>query len=98
MAFISYNKLLESEFNIVNIPKRDKLQDLKNNPLKLEVHDTNKKDEKITTDLEPIKTENVINKGYLDDKILKINGHFSSLERDYNEYILQYNKQCVEEI
>ena len=30
--------------------------------------------------------------------MLKIDGHLSKLEKDYNEFILQYNKQNVEEI
>ena len=67
------------------------------NQLKLEVHDTYRKDEKITTNFEPIDNSDVINKGYLDDKLLKINGHLSKLEKDYNEFKLQYNKQSVEE-
>ena len=37
-------------------------------------------------------------KCYLDDKLLKINGHLSKLEKDYNEFQLQYNKQNVEVI
>ena len=97
MAYISYNKLWESEFDGI-VSKRDKLQDLNINNLKLEVLDTYKKDEKITTDFKPIDNEDVINKGYLDEKLLKINGHLSKLEKDYNELKLQYNKQSVEEI
>ena len=46
MAYISYNKLWESEFDGI-VSKRDKLQVLKINQLKLEVQDTFKKDEKI---------------------------------------------------
>ena len=38
MAYISYNKLWESEFDGI-VSKRDKLQDLNINRLKLEVHD-----------------------------------------------------------
>ena len=30
--------------------------------------------------------------------MLKINGHLSKLEKDYNEFKLQYNKQNVEDI
>ena len=30
--------------------------------------------------------------------MLKINGHFSNLEKDCNEFKLQYNKQSVEDI
>ena len=97
MAYISYNKLWESEFDGI-VSKRDKLQDLNINQLKLEVHDTYKKDEKITTNFEAVDNEDVINKGHLDSKLLKIDGHLSKLEKDYNEFKLQYNKQNVENI
>ena len=83
MAYISYNKLWESEFDGI-VSKRDKLQDLNINNLKLEVHDTYKKDERISTDFEPVDDSDVINKGYLDEKLLKINGHLSKLEKDFN--------------
>ena len=66
MAYISYNKLWESEFDGI-VSKRDKLQDLKINQLKLEVHDTYKKDEKITTNFEAVNDEDVINKAYIDE-------------------------------
>ena len=68
------------------------------NHLKLEAHDSYKKDEKITTNFEAVDNEDVINKGYLDSKLLKIDGHLPKLERDYNEFRSQYNKQPVEEI
>ena len=97
MAYISYNKLWEDEFDGI-VSKRDKLQDLNINQLKLEVHDTYKKDEKLTTNFEPVDQSDVINKGYLDSKLIKINGHLSKLEKDYNEFKLQYNKQNVEDI
>ena len=42
MAYISYNKLWESELNGI-VSKGDKLQDLSINHLKLEVNDTYKK-------------------------------------------------------
>ena len=97
MTYISYNKLWESEFDGI-VSKRDNIQDLNINQLKLEVHDIYKKDEKITTNFEPIDNSDVINKGYLDSKLLKIDGHLSKLEKDYNEFKLQYNKQNVEDI
>ena len=97
MAYISYNKLWESEFDGI-VSKRDKLQDLNINQLKFEVHDTYKKDEKITTNFEAVNDEDVINKGYLDSNLLKIDGHLSKLGKDYNEFKLQYNKQSVEDI
>ena len=97
MAYISYSKLWESEFDSI-VSKRDKLQDSNINQLKLEVHDTYKNDEKISTNFEPIDNTDVINKGYLDSKLMKIDGHLSKLEKDFNEFKLQYNKQNVEEI
>ena len=97
MAYISYNKLWESEFDGI-VSKRDKLQDLIINNLKLEVHDTYKKDEKITTNFQPVDDSDVINKAYLVEKLKKIDGHNSYLEKDYNEFKVQYNKQSIEEI
>ena len=70
MAYNSYNNLCESEFDGI-VSKTDKLQDLTINQLKLELHDTYKKDEKITTIFEPTDDSDVINKAYLDEKIKK---------------------------
>ena len=97
MAYISYNRLWESEFDGI-VSKRDKLQDSNIIELKLEVHDTYKKDEKLTTNFDAVDNSDVINKGYLDEKLRKINGHLSKLEKDYNEFIKQYDKQAVEDI
>ena len=97
MAYISYNKLWESEFDGI-VSRRDKLQDSNISQLKLEVHDTYKKDEKITTNFKPINDEDVINKSFLDDKLLEINGHLSRLEKDYKEFRLEYDKQSVLDI
>ena len=88
MAYISYNKLWESKFDGI-VSKRDKLQDLNFNQLKLEVHDTYKKDEKISTNFEPVDDKDVMNKAYLDNKLKKIEGHISYLEKDYKN--LNYN-------
>ena len=38
-----------------------------------------------------------MNKSYLDSKLLKVDGHISLLEKNYNEYKLQYNEQSVED-
>ena len=97
MANISYKKLWKSEFDGI-VSKRYKLQDLNNNQLKLEVHDTYKKNEKITTKFKTVDDKDVINQAYLDEKLKKIDGHISYIEKDYNEFKLQYNKQCVEDI
>ena len=97
MAYISYNKLWESEFDNT-VSKRYKLQDLNINNLKLKVNDTYKKDEKLTTNFEPVDDSDVINKAYLNEKLIKINGHLSKLEKDYNEFKLQYNRQNEEDI
>ena len=85
MAYISYNKLWESEFDGI-ASKRDKLQDQNINQIKLEVHDTYEKGEKITTNFEAVNNEDVINKSSLDEKLLKINGHLSKLEKNFNEF------------
>ena len=87
----------ESEFDGI-VSKRDKLQDLNINQLKLEVRDSYKKDEKITTDFEAVDDKDAINKAYLDSKLLNIDGHLSKLEKNYNQFKLQYNKQNVEVI
>ena len=68
------------------------------NQSKLEVHETYKEDEQITTIFEPTDNSDVINKGYLDEKLLKINGQISYIEKDYKEFKLQYNKQFVGEV
>ena len=94
MAYISYKKLWETEFDGI-VSKRDKLQDLNINNLKLEVNDTYKKDEKLTTNFEPVDNEDVINKAYFYSKLLKIDGHLSKLEKDFNEFKLQHNKQNI---
>ena len=85
MAYSSSKKLWESEFDGI-VSKREKIQDANINQLKLEEHDTYKKDEKITTNFEAVDDEDVINKGSPDEKLLKINGHLSKLEKDYNEF------------
>ena len=90
MAYISYNKLWESEFDGI-VSERDKLQDSNINQLKL-------KDEKLTTNFKAVDDLDVINKAYIDEKLIKIDGHLSKIEKDFNEFKLQYNKQSVEEI
>ena len=97
MAYISYINLWESECDNI-VSKKDKLQDLKFNQLKLEVNDTYKKNEKLSKNFETIRTEGVINKFHLEDRLLKVNSHLSKLEKKINEFNLQYNKQPVEEI
>ena len=97
MAYLSYIKLRESQFDNI-VSKRDKLQDLNINQLKLEVHDSYKKDERLTTNFVPTDDSEVINKSYLDEKLKKIEGHLSLSENDFNEVKLQYNNQFVEEV
>ena len=96
MFYISYNKLWESKFDNI-VSKTDNLQDLNINQLKLEVHDTYKKDEKLTINFEPTDNPDAINKGFLDENLLKKDGHLSLLEKSYSEFKLQHNKQSVEE-
>ena len=72
MAYISYDEIWKSEFDGI-VSKRDKFQDLNINQLKLEVHDTYEKDEKIPTIFKSVHDEDVINKGFLDEILSKIN-------------------------
>ena len=78
---MSYNKHWENEFDII-VSERDKLQDLNINHLKLKEHDTFEEYEKITTNFEPSINEDAINKAQLDEKLFKINGHLTFLEKD----------------
>ena len=97
MAYFSYNKLWESEFDGI-VSKWDKLQYLNIIQSKLEVNDTYRKVEKITTNFKPTNDEDVVNKAYLDEKLKKIDGHISYNEKDHNEFKLRYNKQSVDDI
>ena len=97
MAYTSYTKLWESDFDS-NVSKKDKIQDLKIIQWRLQVHDTYKKVEKTTTDFEPPNNENVINKIYLNEKIVKHKRSHIISRENYNEFKLQYIKQSVEEI
>ena len=47
------------------------------NQLKLEVHDTYKNDENLTTTSEAVNNGDVINKAYLDEELRKTNGHIA---------------------
>ena len=57
-----------------------------------------KKDEKRSTKFEPTDDSDVINKAYLDEKLLKPDDHISFIGKDYNEFKLQHNKQSVENL
>ena len=70
MAYISHNNLWESDFDNI-VSTKDKMQDVNRNQLKHEVHDTYKKDEKITTNFRADKDDDVTNKGYLVKKYQK---------------------------
>ena len=87
----------KSKFDNI-VSKKFKVQVIKIKQLKLEVHDKYKEYEKLTTNFDPTDNSNVIDKVYLDEKLLKMNGYLSLLEKGCNEIKLQYNKQSVEEI
>ena len=88
MAYLSYKKLRESDFDGI-VSKRDKLQNHMNiSYMKFEVYDTYKKDEIITANVDPVNDEDVVNKGYPDEKILKIEGNIYCFEKDYNAFKL----------
>ena len=97
MAYINQNKLLESEFDII-VSIKDQVEDKNNNQSKLKVHDTYGKDEKISTNFQPIDDLDVINKDYLDENFLKLVGQLSILQKNYNEFKTLNNKQSIEEV
>ena len=70
MAYLSYIKLMESEFDNI-VFKKDKVQDMNNNQLKLEVHESYRKYRKLPANFEPVNIDDVINETYLDEKLKK---------------------------
>ena len=74
MAYLSYFKLWGSETDNI-VSKRDKLWEKLShrndviNQLRVKVYDIVKKDEKPTTNFEPVSRDDVINKTYLDDRV-----------------------------
>ena len=76
MAYISYNKLRQSEF-YNNVSARNKTQDINLYQLKLKAKATYKTDEKITTKFEASNPEVVINKDFLDTKLAEVKEHNS---------------------
>ena len=97
MAFFSYNKLWESEFDNI-VFEKDKVHDINFNQLKLKVIEAYEKDEKITTDFEPIDDSDVMNKLYPEEKSSEIDTHLSLIKKDYNEIKILNAKQSVEEV
>ena len=63
MAYISYNNLWESEFDNI-VSRKDKIRDMKISQLEVEVHESYKKDENLTTNFEAVHDEDVINKAH----------------------------------
>ena len=59
---------MENEFDNI-VSKKDKVQDININQLKLEVIDNYKKIEKISKNSEPSDGSDVINKVYLDENL-----------------------------
>ena len=97
MAYKSNIKLWESEFDNI-VSKKYKLQDMNIKQLKLEVIDTYKKGEKITTKFKAVDDEGVKNKSFLAEKLIERNAHLSLLENDYKEFKIPYNNQSVEKV
>ena len=76
MAYTRYNRLLESEFDNI-VCRKVKIQDRLFDQWKFERHDTYQNDEKITTNFQSIDKEDVINKAFVEENLLKIDGHSS---------------------
>ena len=96
MACISYNNLWAGEFDNI-VSEEDEVQDINTNQWKLEVHDTYKKDEKITTNFEPTDDSDVTYKRFSDKNLSKIESQISCFGKDYNEFKSQNNRHSMEE-
>ena len=97
MASISFKKLWESEMDNI-ASKKTKVQDIIPNQLKLEVHDTYKKDEKITTKFKPVNAEDVINKAYPVEIFFKNRRSYIIIRKKYNQFKTLSKKQPTEEV
>ena len=94
MAYTSYNKLWQIEFDNI-VSAKGIMQDINLNHIKLEVYDTYKKGEKMTTNFEAPNIEDVIKKVYLDRNVSRIEGQISYIEKNYIEYKVPGDKQSV---
>ena len=56
------------------------------------MNDTYKKDEKVTTNIEPYNRENVVKKAHQVTKLSKVDGHLSLIETDYNVFKVRNDK------
>ena len=63
--------------NSITLSLKDKVQDMSFNQLKLDLHEIFLKNGKITTNFEPTDDSDVINKGFLAQKLSKRDGHLS---------------------
>ena len=71
------------------------MQDIKFNYLTPKVRDICEKNKKITTNFEASNPEDVINIGFLDTKLLKLEGQISYVEKDCNELKLQNKEELL---
>ena len=74
------------------------MQGINLNQLKLKVNETYEKDEKITTFFEPHNNDDVINKTFLDVKILRTESQISCVGKNWNEFTLHNSKQSLEDL
>ena len=95
MAYIFYFTVWESEFDNI-VFKKDKVQDMNISQIKLEVQDTFRRGEKITTKFEPSDDSDGTNFDYLDAEVIKLDVQLSLLEEDYNGFTSHYSKQSAE--
>ena len=72
------------------------MQVINPNQLEHKVNDTYRKDGKITTKIETVNYEDVLNNGYPDTKINKIESPVPFIKKDYIEFKLCNDKQSEE--
>ena len=93
MASLSYNNLRRKEVEIyVSATDRTQVKNLEQ--CKLNVIKKYKKNEKITTKIEPSCDEDVVNEKYLDTNLSNGEGKIASIEKDYFELKKSLDHSC----
>ena len=76
LAYKSYDKLWRIDF-YKHVSTQDRPQYTNRNPLKVKVSDIYKKNEKSTTQFQPCKDEDVLNKAQVAARVSKVEGYIS---------------------
>ena len=82
---IECNKLVMIRYGVLNfllISAKDRVQYINLNQIKVKINDTYKKTEKISTNFEAVNGEDVLNKEYLDTKLIEVKGNILYIKKN----------------